>query len=92
MTKSDSLDNITLDSDDILTIERFENNYYNHKNNIIQNGGSYNNKLVKNIERLHNCYVLSLNQNGGQNNELSIIIKNKLDKKNAELMIYKILE
>lgn len=43
--KSDSLDNISLDSDDIRSIERFENNYYNHKNNILQNGGS--NKLKK---------------------------------------------
>jgi hypothetical protein len=38
MSYSDSLDNITLDSDDILTIERFENNYYNHKNNVLQIG------------------------------------------------------
>jgi hypothetical protein len=41
MSYSDSLDNITLDSDDILTIERFENNYYNHKNNVLQIGGVY---------------------------------------------------
>ena len=43
MSYSDSLDNITLDSDDILTIERFENNYYNHynhKNNVLQIGGN----------------------------------------------------
>ena len=42
MTKIDSLDNITLDSDELRSIERFENNYYNHKNNIIQNGGVFN--------------------------------------------------
>jgi hypothetical protein len=87
MTKSDSLDNITLDSDDIQTIERFENNYYNHKTNILQNGGS--NKLEKNIERLYNCYVLSQNQNGGDNNnELSSQIKTKLDKKIGELIVH----
>jgi hypothetical protein len=73
------LDNISLDSDDIRTIERFENNYYNHKNNVLQNGGS--NKLEKNIERLFNCYVLSLNQNGGKDNKISSLIKKKLDKK-----------
>jgi hypothetical protein len=39
MINSDSLDYITLDTSDILTIERFENNYYNHKKNILQNGG-----------------------------------------------------
>jgi hypothetical protein len=82
MTKSDSLDNITLDSDDIRTIERFENNYYNRKNNVLQNGDSK--KLVKNIVRLYNCYLLSQNQNGG----LSSQIKTKLDKKIAELIVY----
>ena len=87
MTKSDSLDNITLDSDDIRTIERFENNYYNRKNNILQNGGS--NKLEKNIKRLYNCYVLSQNQNGGDNNnELSSQVKKRLDKKIGELIAH----
>jgi hypothetical protein len=93
MIKSDSLDNITLDSNDILTIERFENNYYNHKNNIIQNGGSTNtnnkrDKLKKNIARLYNCYVLLqlYNQNGGDNNNyLSSQIKKRLHKKITEL-------
>jgi hypothetical protein len=83
--KSDSLDNISLDSDDIRTIERFENNYYNRKNNILQNGGS--NKLEKNIVRLFNCYVLSLNQNGGAiiHDDLSSQIKQRLNKKIVEL-------
>ena len=90
MTERDSLDNITLDSDDIRSIERFENNYYNRKNNILQNGGNANtNKLEKNIKRLYNCYVLSQNQNGGAiQNELSSQIKNKLDKKIAELIVH----
>ena len=78
MTKSDSLDYITLDSYEIKNIENFEKNYYNHKNNIIQKGG--NNKLEKNILRLYNCYILSKNQNGGNNN-LSLQIKKRLDKK-----------
>jgi len=40
MIESDSLDCITLDSADIQTIERFENNYYDYKNNVLsQNGG-----------------------------------------------------
>jgi hypothetical protein len=42
MTKSDSLDHITLDSYEIKNIENFEKNYYNHKNNIIQKGGNNN--------------------------------------------------
>lgn len=50
-------------------------NYYNHKNNIIQKGG--NNKLEKNILRLYNCFILSKNQNGGNDN-LSLQIKKKL--------------
>jgi hypothetical protein len=78
MTKSDSLDHITLDSYEIKNIENFEKNYYNHKNNIIQKGG--NNKLEKNILRLYNCFILSKNQNGGNDN-LSLQIKKKLDKK-----------
>ena len=78
MTKSDSLDHITLDSYEIKNIENFEKNYYNHKNNIIQKGG--NNKLEKNILRLYNCYILSKNQNGGNDN-LSLQIKKRLDKK-----------
>ena len=44
MIESDSLDRITLDSDDVQTLERFENNYYNHKNKLLQSG-SNNNKL-----------------------------------------------
>ena len=40
MIETDSLDHITLDSDDIQTIERFKNNYYNHKKNVSQNGGN----------------------------------------------------
>jgi hypothetical protein len=89
MTKSDSLDNITLDSDEIRTIERFETNYHNHKKNKLQNGGMLlgNNKLVRNIERLYNCYVLLQNQNGGNNNDLTII-KKKLHNKIAELNNY----
>jgi hypothetical protein len=75
MTKSDSLDHITLDSYEIKNIENFEKNYYNHKNNIIQKGG--NNKLEKNILRLYNCFILSKNQNGGNDN-LSLQIKKRL--------------
>jgi hypothetical protein len=85
MIKSDSLDNITLDSDDIKTIERFENNYYNHKNKL-QNGG--NNKLENNIVRLFNYYLLSQNQiGGGYNGNLTNIIQTRLDNKIAELII-----
>jgi len=85
MLKSDSLDNITLDSDDIKTIERFENNYYNHKNKL-QNGG--NNKLENNIVRLFNYYLLSQNQiGGGYNGNLTNIIQTRLDNKIAELII-----
>jgi hypothetical protein len=87
MTGSDSLDKITLDSDDMRTIERFENNYYNRKNNVLQNGGSA--KLEKNIERLFNCYVLSVNQNGGEDNEMSSQIKQRLYNKTAELIVHK---
>jgi hypothetical protein len=61
MSESDTLDNITLESDDILTIERFENDYCNHKNNLLlrnYNGGNDTYKLKKNIRRLYNCYVL----------------------------------
>lgn len=43
-----------------------------------------NHSLEKNIVRLYNCYVLSQNQNGG-NDELSFIIKKRLDKKIVEL-------
>lgn len=86
MTKSDSLDNITLDSDEIRNIERFENNYYNNKKNILQNGGTNTNKLVQNIERLYNFYLLSYKQNGGGGEDkLTVQIKTKLDKKIAEL-------
>jgi hypothetical protein len=81
MIKSDSLDHITLDSADIQSIERFENNYYNHKNNLLQNGGNIQ-KLEKNIARLYNCYVLSQNQN---QYELSSKIKRRLNKKITEL-------
>ena len=31
MTISDSIDNITLDSNEIRSIEKFEKKYYNHK-------------------------------------------------------------
>ena len=86
MTKSDSLDNITLGSDDIKTIERFENYYYNHKKNKLQNGG--NNKLEKNIERLFNYFLLSQN-GGGNNSKLSNIIQTRLDNKIGELIVYK---
>ena len=82
MTESDTLDHITLDSDDILTIERFENNYYNHTNKLLQKGGKDTNKLKKNIIRLYNCYVLSQNQN---QDELSYKIKRRLNKKLDEL-------
>ena len=47
-----------------------------------------NNKLEKNIVRLFKCYVLSKNQNGGNNNELSHKIKKKLNKKITELITY----
>ena len=46
MTDSNSFDNITLDSTDISTIERFENNYYNHKKKLLQNSG--NNYIIQN--------------------------------------------
>ena len=53
---------------------------------MLQNGGNDNiNKSNKNIERLYNCYVLSQNLSGGVNNELSLQIKKRLDKKIAEL-------
>jgi len=42
-------------------------------------------KNTLNIVRLYDCYVLSQNLNGGVNNELSLKIKKKLDKKIAEL-------
>ena len=88
MTKSDSLDNITLDSDDIKTIKRFENNYYNHKKNILQYGGS-DNKLEKNIVRLFTCYLLSQNQiGGGKKSNLTNIIKTRLDNKIIELIVH----
>jgi hypothetical protein len=56
------------------------------------NGGSDNNtnKIKKNIIRLYNCYVLSLNQNGGIiiHNDLPFLIKQKIEKKIAELIVY----
>jgi hypothetical protein len=84
MTESDTLDHITLDSDNILSIERFENNYYNHKNKLSQNqnGGNDTYKLKKNIRRLYNCYVLSQNLN---QDKMSSKIKKRLDKKLYEL-------
>jgi hypothetical protein len=85
MIKSDSLDNITLDSDEIRNIERFENNYYSHKKNILQNGGNKTNKLVKDIEKLNYYYLLSLQQNGGGNIKLTAQIKKRLDNKIAKL-------
>ena len=58
MIESDTLDHITLDSDDILTIERFENNYYNHKNNLLsqnQHGGTIDiENLMKIFEKIIN--------------------------------------
>jgi hypothetical protein len=84
MTKSDSLDNITLDSDELRTIERFENNYHDYNKNKLQNGGNEISKRVKNINRLYNCYVLSYNQNGGDD-KLTNIIKSRFDKKILEL-------
>lgn len=90
MTKSDSLDNITLDSDEIRTIEKFENNYYKYKKTKLQNGGNY--KLETNIGRLFSCYLLSKNQQygGGQNNSnLTNSIQNRLNNKIAELIVHK---
>jgi hypothetical protein len=87
MTKTDSLDNITLDSDEIRTIERFENNYYNHKKNPFQNGGIY--KLEKNIGRLFECYILSQNQIGGGDIKLTNSIENKLNKNIIKLILQK---
>ena len=82
MIQSDlTLDNITLDSADIQTIERFENNYYNHKNKLLQSG-SNNNKLENDIVRLYNCFILSQNQN---QDELSHKIKKRFNKKFVEL-------
>lgn len=68
-----------IDSFDIITI------LTRNIQNTPQKGGNNINKLKKNIERLYNCYILSLNQNGGENNELSFLIKKKLDKKIDEL-------
>lgn len=50
-------------------------------------GGNNKKKLKKNITRLYNCYILSLNQNGGSiiHNELSLKIKKRLNKKITEL-------
>lgn len=52
MIDSDSLDRITLDSDDVQTLERFENHYYNHKNNIMQNGGASDDFLREPIQKI----------------------------------------
>jgi ribosomal protein S24E len=52
MIESDSLDRITLDSDDVRTLERFENNYYNHKNNIMQKGGAPDDFLREPIQKI----------------------------------------
>ena len=52
MIESDLLDRITLDSDDVQTLERFENNYYNHKNNIIQKGGTPDDFLREPIQKI----------------------------------------
>ena len=70
MLESNFLDQISINSYDILTIERLKNN------------GGNNKKLKKNIVRLYNCYVLSQNQN--QDN-LSFQIKKRLNNKIAEL-------
>jgi len=50
-------------------------------------GGNNKKKIKKNITRLYNCYILSLNQNGGTiiHNELSLKIKKRLNKKITEL-------
>ena len=65
-------------NDNLQTIEKLINNYYN--NNLLQKGG--NNKLDKNIVRLYNCYVLSQNQN---QDKLSLQIKTRLDNKIIKL-------
>ena len=52
MIESDSLDRITLDSDDVQTLERFKNNYYNHKNNIMQKGGAPDNFLKEPVKEI----------------------------------------
>jgi len=68
MSYSDSLDNITLDSDNILTIERFENNYYNHKNNVLQIGGVYtfeqiNDQLTKIFNNILDLIFIKIDLN-----------------------------
>jgi hypothetical protein len=72
-------------------IDEYENRGFFSKF-LNQNGGGDNNtnKIKKNIIRLYNCYVLSLNQNGGAiiHNDLPFLIKQKIEKKIAELIVY----
>ena len=79
MSNSNSLDNISLNSDDFKSIHRFENDYYNYKiKKYIQIGGK--NKL-NNIERLLICYLISKNQTGGDSiltNKIRTKINNKI--------------
>ena len=77
MLESDSLDQISINSYDILTYEK----------NLLQNGGNNTIKIEKNIKRLFKCYTLSLNQNGGKDNKLSSLIKKRLYNKTAELIV-----
>jgi hypothetical protein len=65
-------------------IDEYENRGFFSK--FLNGGGDNNtNKIKKNIIRLYNCYVLSLNQNGGA---IIHIIKQKNEKKIAELIVY----
>ena len=78
MSNSDSLDNISLNSDELRSIQRFENDYYNYKiKKNTQIGGK--NKL-NNTERLLVCYLLSKNQSGGDS-ILTNKIKDRLNNK-----------
>jgi hypothetical protein len=78
MSNSDSLDNISLNSDELRSIQRFENDYYNYKiKKNTQIGGK--NKL-NNTERLIVCYLLSKNQTGGDS-ILTNKIKDRLNNK-----------
>jgi hypothetical protein len=70
-------------------IDEYENRGFFSK--FLNGGGDNNtNKIKKNIIRLYNCYVLSLNQNGGAiiHNDLPFLIKQKIEKKIAELIVY----
>jgi hypothetical protein len=61
MIESDSLDRVTLDSADIQTIERFENHYYNHKNNVLQNGGEQIGIDYNTLEKIFEYILILLN-------------------------------